>query len=474
MASRLEEDLTCYICHDLFKDPLVLFCSHSFCKECLENWWKDKPIKTCPVCKRRSSKEAPLNLSLRNLVEQREQREQREQSAAEPPLCTLHSEKLRLFCLDHQQPVCLVCKDSKDHIDHSFIPIEELAEDLREQLRTSIKPLQDKLQVQKLFHIFIYFNAAAYITVQAQHTEAQIREQFKKMHQFLLEEEHTRMKALREEEEQKTRRMKDKMAAVCRDMETVSKTIAETEKQLRATDTSFLLQYRSTVEIMQRCPLVEEPKMEHDALIDQAEHLGNLGFYILRNMEKLVRFYPVVLDPNTRDPELILSEDLSSARRGERQKLPQNPERLNDQRVESSLAFISGTHSWNVEVGENKDWDVGVRGWVQRGQETEVGVWCICFFEDRYQAYSHPDTVMALSVRRRLQRVRVMLDFDRATVTFSDPDTNIDLLTFTDIFTGELTPLLSTRDKTPLKILPKDVTVFYSPTFNRPHLHRLL
>uniref|UniRef100_A0A3B3ZUR2 Tripartite motif containing 35-28 n=1 Tax=Periophthalmus magnuspinnatus TaxID=409849 RepID=A0A3B3ZUR2_9GOBI len=434
MASRLEEDLTCYICHDLFKDPLVLFCSHSFCKECLENWWKDKPIKTCPVCKRRSSKEAPLNLSLRNLVEQREQREQ---SAAEPPLCTLHSEKLRLFCLDHQQPVCLVCKDSKDHIDHSFIPIEELAEDLREQLRTSIKPLQDKLQAltgrKQQFE-----DAAAYITVQAQHTEAQIREQFKKMHQFLLEEEHTRMKALREEEEQKTRRMKDKMAAVCRDMETVSKTIAETEKQLRATDTSFLLQYRSTVEIMQRCPLVEEPKMEHDALIDQAEHLGNLGFYILRNMEKLVRFYPVVLDPNTRDPELILSEDLSSARRGERQKLPQNPERLNDQRVESSLAFISGTHSWNVEVGENKDWDVGVRGWVQRGQETEVGVWCICFFEDRYQAYSHPDTVMALSVRRRLQRVRVMLDFDRATVTFSDPDTNIDLLTFTDIFTGEI------------------------------------
>uniref|UniRef100_A0A3B3ZUU7 Tripartite motif containing 35-28 n=1 Tax=Periophthalmus magnuspinnatus TaxID=409849 RepID=A0A3B3ZUU7_9GOBI len=445
MASRLEEDLTCYICHDLFKDPLVLFCSHSFCKECLENWWKDKPIKTCPVCKRRSSKEAPLNLSLRNLVEQREQREQREQSAAEPPLCTLHSEKLRLFCLDHQQPVCLVCKDSKDHIDHSFIPIEELLDYLIHKMALTGRKQQ-------------FEDAAAYITVQAQHTEAQIREQFKKMHQFLLEEEHTRMKALREEEEQKTRRMKDKMAAVCRDMETVSKTIAETEKQLRATDTSFLLQYRSTVEIMQRCPLVEEPKMEHDALIDQAEHLGNLGFYILRNMEKLVRFYPVVLDPNTRDPELILSEDLSSARRGERQKLPQNPERLNDQRVESSLAFISGTHSWNVEVGENKDWDVGVRGWVQRGQETEVGVWCICFFEDRYQAYSHPDTVMALSVRRRLQRVRVMLDFDRATVTFSDPDTNIDLLTFTDIFTGELTPLLSTRDKTPLKILPKDVT----------------
>ncbi|KAK7877115.1 hypothetical protein WMY93_032195 [Mugilogobius chulae] len=70
MASRLEEDLTCSICHDLFKDPVLLSCSHSFCKVCLENWWKNKPIKTCPVCKRRSSKDyPPLNLVLKNLVE---------------------------------------------------------------------------------------------------------------------------------------------------------------------------------------------------------------------------------------------------------------------------------------------------------------------------------------------------------------------------------------------------------------------
>ncbi|KAJ0039342.1 hypothetical protein NL108_017869 [Boleophthalmus pectinirostris] len=295
MASRLEEDLTCPICTELFRDPVVLSCSHSFCKVCVENWWRNKHIKTCPVCKKESSKDPPLNLVLKNLVQT--YKEQREQTSSEP-LCSLHSEKLRLFCLDHQQLVCLVCRDSRTHKDHRFSPIEEAAEDQRKHLRTSIEPLQDKLQVltqrKKQFE-----DAAAHITAQARQTEAQIRDQFNKLHQFLLEEEETRMKALREEEEQKTQSMKDKMDTVSRDMETVSKTIRETEEQLRATDTSLLLQYKSTVERVQRRPLVEEQEMEHGALIDQVKHVGNLSFNIWRNMERLVRFYPVILDPNT-------------------------------------------------------------------------------------------------------------------------------------------------------------------------------
>ncbi|KAK7938409.1 hypothetical protein WMY93_001735 [Mugilogobius chulae] len=254
MASSLEKDLTCSICYDLFKDPVVLSCSHSFCKVCLEKWWKDKPIKTCPFCKRRSKRSSsekfpPLNLVLKNLVQTFA--EQRDQAAAEP-LCSLHSEKLRLYCLDHQQPVCVVCRDSRTHKDHGFSPIEEVTSDLREQLQTSIKPLQYKLKVlterKELFK-----DSAAHITAQTQQTEKQIRDQFEKLHQFLLEEEQSRMKALREEEQQKTQNMKDKIVAVSREIETVSKTIAEAEEQLRASDSSFLLQYKTIVERVQRC-----------------------------------------------------------------------------------------------------------------------------------------------------------------------------------------------------------------------------
>ncbi|XP_072298829.1 zinc-binding protein A33-like [Eucyclogobius newberryi] len=457
MASRLEEDLTCPICHELFRDPVFLSCSHNFCKVCMENWWKDKPKKTCPVCKRRSSKDfPPLNLTVKNLLQTYV--EQRDQAAAEP-LCSLHSEKLRLFCLDHQQLVCLVCGDSRTHKDHRFSPIEEAASDLREQLQTSIKPLQDKLQVlterKEQFE-----EAVDHITAQAKHTEKEIQQQFEKLHQFLLEEEKSRMKDLRKEEEQKTQNMKDKIVAVSRELETVSKTITETEEQLRATDTSFLLHHKSIVERVQRCPLVEELKIKDDSLINQAKHLGNLSFNIWTNMKRLVQFYPVILDPNTTAPKLILSEDLSSVKCGETQKLPQNRGRFPTNGVFGSELFTSGTHSWDVEVGENKDWNVGVMGHVQRGEGTKVGVWWIHFSKDKYSALSLLDTDVPLSVKS-LQRVRVKLDFDRGTVTFSDADTDTDtdLHTFTDTSTKGLVPYLATKNNIPLKILPSSVVL---------------
>uniref|UniRef100_A0A3B3X7A9 RING-type domain-containing protein n=1 Tax=Poecilia mexicana TaxID=48701 RepID=A0A3B3X7A9_9TELE len=65
MASRSEEDLCCPVCKDVFTDPVVLSCSHSFCRECLKSWWREKPATECPVCKKRSSREElTLNLVL--------------------------------------------------------------------------------------------------------------------------------------------------------------------------------------------------------------------------------------------------------------------------------------------------------------------------------------------------------------------------------------------------------------------------
>uniref|UniRef100_A0A3B4X5Y1 RING-type domain-containing protein n=1 Tax=Seriola lalandi dorsalis TaxID=1841481 RepID=A0A3B4X5Y1_SERLL len=69
MSSRSEEELTCPVCHDIFKEPVVLSCSHSFCRDCLQRWWREKVIHECPVCKRSSNTEPPVSLALKNLCE---------------------------------------------------------------------------------------------------------------------------------------------------------------------------------------------------------------------------------------------------------------------------------------------------------------------------------------------------------------------------------------------------------------------
>ncbi|XP_045918543.1 E3 ubiquitin-protein ligase TRIM39-like [Micropterus dolomieu] len=284
MACRLEENLSCPVCHDIYKQPVILSCSHSFCKACWQRCWTDRG-KECPVCRTISVLyDPPLNLALKNMCEDFLLDRTERRSTGSADLCSQHAEKLKLFCLDHQQPVCLICSHSNLHTSHIFRPIDEAALDYKKILQELLKPSKEKLE---LFNdIKGNFNQTAKdIELQAQDTERQINDVFLMLQKFLQEEKEARMAALRKEKEQKVQMMKRRSEALSREIAPLSDTVRATEEVLRAKDLSFLQRYKTAAERVQ-IPLPDDPQPTPRALIDMSEHLNNLSLKILDSVKE--------------------------------------------------------------------------------------------------------------------------------------------------------------------------------------------
>ncbi|XP_073691774.1 E3 ubiquitin-protein ligase TRIM35-like [Garra rufa] len=440
MDSLSVEELSCPVCCEIFKNPVVLSCSHSVCKECLQQFWRTKKTQECPVCRRRSSREQlPTNLALKNLCESfLKQRNERSSSGSEE-ICSLHSEKLKLFCLEDKQPVCLVCRDAKQHDNHKFRPISDVVSSYKEELNTALKSLQEKLKHNETMK-GKFEKTVEHIKSQAEHTERQIKQQFEKLHQFLRDEEEATITALREEEEQKKQMMKEKLEEINRHISALSHTIKDTEEMMKASDVCFLKEFPVSMERVQISQ--PDPQTPSGALIHVPRYLGNLPFRVWKKMQDIVQNTPVILDPNTADQDLVVSDDLTSVRwSGYNQPVPDNPERFDHYHcVLGSGGFNSGTHCWDVEIKQRKYWSLGVTTASNQRKGSgffKTGVWFV--------AYGwYPGS--GFRVKQKLDRVRVNLDYNRGTVSFSDPVTNTHLHTFTTTFTHTLLPFFCCYD----------------------------
>uniref|UniRef100_A0A3B3RNJ4 Tripartite motif containing 35-12 n=1 Tax=Paramormyrops kingsleyae TaxID=1676925 RepID=A0A3B3RNJ4_9TELE len=448
-ASSLDNDLCCAICSDFFKDPLVLKCSHSFCRDCLQNFWKGSDSRQCPLCRSRfSGEDPPVNIVLRNVVQsylqQRNEKRVAEKSASR---CGLHGENLSFFCEDDQELLCVVCQTARKHRNHQLCPVEEAAED------------------KKVFSSVLISHCQS----QSQQTEKRIKEEFEELHQFLRDEEEARLTVLREEDMQKSERLKQKIENISKQVSTLSEKIQDIETAMEAEDISFLKDYNTNV-ILVQCSL-QVPELPSGALIDVAKYLGSLKFRVWEKMLEIVQYTPVTLDPNTADRWLSVSDDLTSVRHtGIYQQLPDSPERFFPCAcVLGSEGFNSGKRSWEVEVGDKTEWDVGVvaESANRKGVITcrpKNGFWVVSLRNGKeYEAWTTQPTRLRLT--RKPRRIRVQLDYDRGEVSFLNPAGMSLIYTFKDTFTGTLFPFFSPcliedgSNAGSLKICPGKVSV---------------
>merc|ERR1712035_160351 len=187
-------------------------------------------------------------------------------------VCSKHQEEPKLFCKDEDRAVCPVCEFSL-HQSHKVVPIEQAVSELKEQLKSDLKSLQDKRdkykQVEKTYNKMIQHSKKQLLS-----TERQIRAEFNKLHQILREEEESRLTALREEEEQKGKTISREMKKIQDQISSLSDSICAVEEELQKHNVPFLSSYKPTWTRARVQSSLSDPQLVSGALIDVAKHLG--------------------------------------------------------------------------------------------------------------------------------------------------------------------------------------------------------
>ncbi|KAK7087882.1 uncharacterized protein [Littorina saxatilis] len=139
VLSEREDRMTCKICLDIFRDPKLLPCSHSFCKSCLDDVITRHRGEhfPCPVCREKIRLPPGGATALKNnhYLDAADLERARDRS-----LCKDNHSKPLYYCTQCQIPVCLICR-STSHDDHK-------TEDLRGAvIRAKAQLTQDKARL---------------------------------------------------------------------------------------------------------------------------------------------------------------------------------------------------------------------------------------------------------------------------------------------------------------------------------------
>ncbi|XP_077779207.1 zinc finger protein RFP-like [Podarcis muralis] len=470
----LFEEATCSICLEYFRDPVIIpECGHNFCRSCLIQYWgKSEAKASCPEC-RKTVQEKNLipNRSLANVAEKAKMR-----AEEKGRVCEKHQEPLKLFCQEDEAPICVVCKESKEHQSHKMVPLEEAFQEYKDQISTcldNVRKEREKILVLKADTEKESQDLLKQTDAEREKMVAEIR----RLHQFLEEQEKRILVQMAEVEKEIAAKREEHLARLSRELSSFEHAIREMEEKLQEPASELLQDIGSFLQRSQEkekfknppeafplalkwricdfCdmnPFLEAVMKKFRDTMEYGLELRKGKFQVLK--EAQFQEENVTLDPDTAHPLLILSEDRKSVRKGEvRQDLPDNPERFDTQTyVLGCEGFTSGRHFWEVTVGREEGWGVGVarKSVKRKGAFTSgpmEGIWVFGKWGGMHKFFYR-------QVLLRLKRIRVALNYEGGRVSFYDADTAALLRAFPAAsFSGEtLQPLFYVSAKGHLTI----------------------
>ncbi|XP_041334286.1 E3 ubiquitin-protein ligase TRIM7-like isoform X3 [Pyrgilauda ruficollis] len=460
LPGSLQDEATCSVCLEFFKDPVSIECGHNFCRACIAKSWRELHADfPCPQCREVFQQQSfRPNRQLANMSEIIGQLALRgARAAAEDALCAKHREALKLYCKDDRRSICVVCDRSREHRPHAVVPVDEAAEEYKEKIQGRLDFLRKERQ--ELLEFKVNDDKKTQELLKTIESERQkLLSDFERLRQFLHDQEHILLGQLDKMEKNIARRQNENITDLSKEITLLNKLIAELEEKIQQPMLEFL---KDVAGVISRSDDVKCQKPV-PVCTDMKMHVCNFSLktVVLEKVLKKFREHlqdelgrgekeDLTLDPDSANHLLILSADLKSVRMGcRKQELPDNPKRFDtNSRVLASTGFKSGRHYWEVEVGPSDGWAFGVaRESVRRKGLTqfspEEGIWAVQQNGGRYWAVTSPQRT-PLCLSRKLSRVRVYLDYEGEEVSFYDAESMQHIFTFNVAFQEKVFPLFS-------------------------------
>ncbi|XP_042201930.1 nuclear factor 7, brain-like [Callorhinchus milii] len=237
---RVNEELNCPNCQNFFTDPVTLDCGHNFCRSCISRSWEKQETNRCAVCHETfPEKNLRVNQDMASLAEKA--RKFSLNPMAIKLHCEKHQEELKLFCESDKKLLCLVCRDAREHRDHSFLPIEEAVEIYKEEMKSSLDSLaqwkETALQAEAKQKQTI-----SQLKEQASSLQIQVNDDFDKIHQSLTERQQRLMSDLRQRQEEILKRMETNLREIRSYLDSVHQETSELQTKMEKDGLIFLQQ----------------------------------------------------------------------------------------------------------------------------------------------------------------------------------------------------------------------------------------
>ncbi|XP_072315552.1 E3 ubiquitin-protein ligase TRIM21-like [Eucyclogobius newberryi] len=383
--------------------------------------------------------------------------------------CPEHGHLLQFFCKEDSHLMCPLCW-MKDHRDHQIVHLGEEHEVQQARLKEQIK--ERLLKIEEIRHS---------VELSQRKAETELQEGLR-VFNTLRECAQQSLDEFKQSIVEKQKRNEEEEVQLREQIQTeISAQEQRGAEMKQLWSSGDHLQYVQTFLLDKPAPQLRDwpeesvrvPSYKGRATKAVSKLTNTLNTEIEKvmkaEMERVQEFkVDVSLDPNTVNPNLVLSEDLKQVHHSDQENnLPDISERFSSYLcVLGEQKFSSGKFYFEVQVEGKTRWILGVaKESVDRKDEepqtVRKGFWSLYMGSDEYETSEEPR--VRLPVRSSPEKVGVFVDYDEGLVSFYDVGKESLIYTFTDCdFTENILPLFNPcgndegSNSAPLVILPND------------------